>query len=756
MNAVGHFDIVGNVLDRFTRDILPNIKMQMPTAPQFLRAWQTFNTSLPKQIALANKTQNMELGVGTEPSWPATLIEQAQSEILPDFEAVGQEAMEIGRTINNINTSDQSPGTFQSTENTMEACIDWFCLSRAFLGNIPATQNLYKPLMHAGEIRVLHLKSGLADEPLVCSLRHVQLQDPQLRFEALSYCWGNEKSINSLDCDGTRQHIQFSLDTALRRLRLPNNTRIIWADAICINQNDPKEKGHQIQLMRQIYKRATRVIVSIDGYNTLYSSPAFQLVSDVVAHWLESRASTPSPRQHTFGHGMELSAHRWDSLIHLFSHAYWKRLWIVQEVVSSERAIVHWGHDKIAWTLIGLASTIIRNNGRLFAQFVRRSRAIGLSGAKEGLLNAYIIHRLSQADFDAPSLSFLDLIRLTLNFQVSHPLDRIYAILGLPCQYTGSDSYPFVRSDYMLTKERLYVIVALQILESHESPLDLLSAVYHAPKAVTCSILPNYKAIDTTFPSWVPRWDLKPNRSICGSHRPAQRFNASSGYDTGISFSLVRRVISPILLVSGIVLDTLSESFESSLLRPPNHLNPGLLKWFLEHGSNDAELLACTITACQDWYGRTLRTDADISSHIADFYALHRFHRSYFRWKAVRSNSLVTHGDRTNRTNRTIPVGGNGFRFLDATRNVCRDRTVHYSEGGLFALGSSLARKGDLLCIIFGASIPFILRPSSKGAYQLVGECYVHGCMFGESVSNWLSGKNPYNQRHHYRDFKLL
>ncbi|GKZ91882.1 hypothetical protein AnigIFM59636_004562 [Aspergillus niger] len=42
----------------------------------------------------------------------------------------------------------------------------------------------------------------------------------------------------------------------------------------------------------------------------------------------------------------------------------------------------------------------------------------------------------------------------------------------------------------------------------------------------------------------------------------------------------------------------------------------------------------------------------------------------------------------------------------------------------------------DKVCILFGCSVPVILRPLGKDTYELVGEAYVHGVMNGEVVKN--------------------
>ena len=50
---------------------------------------------------------------------------------------------------------------------------------------------------------------------------------------------------------------------------------------------------------------------------------------------------------------------------------------------------------------------------------------------------------------------------------------------------------------------------------------------------------------------------------------------------------------------------------------------------------------------------------------------------------------------------------------------------------GYIGLAPSRTTAGDLVCVIKGANVPFILRPTGEN-YFLVGECYCHGIMDGE------------------------
>jgi hypothetical protein len=56
-------------------------------------------------------------------------------------------------------------------------------------------------------------------------------------------------------------HVTVNLHTALLRLRNHAMQRVLWIDAICINQDDQEEKEHQIKAMADIYGNANRVVV---------------------------------------------------------------------------------------------------------------------------------------------------------------------------------------------------------------------------------------------------------------------------------------------------------------------------------------------------------------------------------------------------------------------------------------------------------------------------------------------------------------
>src|SRR5450432_2440442 len=111
------------------------------------------------------------------------------------------------------------------------------------------------------EIRLVHLEPGEDDGEIYCSMDYKSVQDPSLRYEALSYTWGDPKSTLDITVQGQTIPVTEDLWWALKYLRLPNAVRVIWVDAICINQRDIEERRKQVSLMRRIYSSAFRVLV---------------------------------------------------------------------------------------------------------------------------------------------------------------------------------------------------------------------------------------------------------------------------------------------------------------------------------------------------------------------------------------------------------------------------------------------------------------------------------------------------------------
>jgi len=63
--------------------------------------------------------------------------------------------------------------------------------------------------------------------------------------------------------------------------------------------------------------------------------------------------------------------------------------------------------------------------------------------------------------------------------------------------------------------------------------------------------------------------------------------------------------------------------------------------------------------------------------------------------------------------------------------------------------GPGETRVGDMLCVLLGGKLPVVLRPVQDGQVAFVGECYVHGIMWGEAMDALEEGF------YQVRDFEL-
>lgn len=100
-------------------------------------------------------------------------------------------------------------------------------------------------------------------------------------------------------------------------------------------------------------------------------------------------------------------------------------------------------------------------------------------------------------------------------------------------------------------------------------------------------------------------------------------------------------------------------------------------------------------------------------------------------------------GARDNRDNSVafINIGEGGFlsRFRDTTAPHAMARRLITTTKGHVGMGPLLAKKDDVVCILFGCSVPVVLRRVIEPGpcYEFVGECYLDGFMNGEAIRQW-------------------
>lgn len=314
-----------------------------------------------------------------------------------------------------------------------------------------ALENIYGHLLKPYGLRLLRLHgSESLYAPVHCSIEVTALDDPKAStYEALSYTWA--------DLDGDKRNcmpvfigpryqvllVTRNCHSALRSLRTRHD-RVVWVDAICINQHDPLERQFQVGLMPEIYTSAARVLVYLgEGRNS--SEKAMRLVA---AH----------PTSDEDGR---------EALTQLLRRPYFHRIWVIQEVAHARKASVTCGNETIHWT--SLCSAF-------------QSCKLDLNW-----INHFSVPIL--ASQNPPEL--LQLLINTRNSDCADPRDRVYGLVGL----VHPDEAKLFPVDYSLPVQHIYTGLAAYWARQPQGSLsfDFLSFAQTEKKI-------------SGLPSWVPDW----------------------------------------------------------------------------------------------------------------------------------------------------------------------------------------------------------------------------------------------------------
>jgi hypothetical protein len=117
-----------------------------------------------------------------------------------------------------------------------------------------------------GAIRLILLQPSYDLEAEIhCSLFTTTLRecedDIAEHYVALSYVWGSQVERSTIIIDGKPKSVTASLDCALRHVREDRRILRLWADGVCINQEDTEEKNQQVRQMDLVYSTANHTVI---------------------------------------------------------------------------------------------------------------------------------------------------------------------------------------------------------------------------------------------------------------------------------------------------------------------------------------------------------------------------------------------------------------------------------------------------------------------------------------------------------------
>lgn len=292
--------------------------------------------------------------------------------------------------------------------------------------------------------RLLRLHQGIQDDELTCNLFGALLHhDDLIQYEALSYTWGASATPKSVTVDGQKLAITENLHQALINLRRSYTDRILWIDAICIDQGSKKERSHQVAQMGDIYKQADRVIFFLG--RATYNTNAFMDCMSYVEQERSKYAYRSWARDDKLWMVVQeaiqekLNKHDIDilplGLEDLLNRSWFLRVWILQEVANAKNAIVCCGRKEIEASVFSIAPIIFDVSPSAHCQSV-----IDIMPGP-----------WRKNSWWSKNPSLYTLLSKFGGAQATEPRDLIYALRGVS---TDKES-PILTPDYNKSEERL-------------------------------------------------------------------------------------------------------------------------------------------------------------------------------------------------------------------------------------------------------------------------------------------------------------
>lgn len=544
-----------------------------------------------------------------------------------------------------------------------------------------------------------------------------------------------------------------NLEAGLRHLRTKDEVLVIWVDALCINQADILEKNVQLAQWTEIFARAKQVIAWL-GPSSENSQLAIKWIRDYGGRSHELNiGDAGGPRLISLLDALDVPgdgsvgqkamlfaadlreqlspANSWHadlitSFLKLFTRAYWSRLWIVQDIICASNLIFVCGEETVSDNALYNGLRLLRN----FAQYqnlkwnrmVQEPYFLRSSGASLASLASINISRpinmlkVRRVDYAAPLIQHLRTFRF---LNTTDPRDKVFALLGISRDAEALG----LRADYNQTCEQVYTNTARRLICA--GYMDVLSLVQF-PKMVP------------GLQSWVP--DL----SRTSYRAPLQQRSLERNGPPGSTR------LEPTFLTSATkerIIPRRENIIDSNMPLVLSGVRVSEIEHVGMHWKDEAGV------------GQWLHELQRLSNRIPDMNQTAEY-RVQAVWRAAVADQEIRQGARKPRlADEKVQIACKAFKDMDlkhvdektlrdvglsyyceGLQSVAKGRRPLLAAGGYLGIGPSETQPGDVVFVLLGADVPFIMR---RGSYesdrmQIVGEAYLHGVMDGEVME-----KNP-------------
>ncbi|USP73815.1 hypothetical protein yc1106_01089 [Curvularia clavata] len=614
-------------------------------------------------------------------------------------------------------------------------------------------------------IRLLRLLPGRLEDDILVELRPCSLADARDRYTTLSYTWGDADIVASrlVRCNGKLTSISENLFTALRTLRLRDRSLLLWADALCINQDDTLERTLQVGLMAEIYRNSKETVIWLGepaanedvGTDVLRSYASYEPLSQgtwtgdsrddelrkaylAEFNWynatglLTKRFSLDGtdPGPDIFGafcliqdfaegssypllkaldrekanalqrHGITGT---WSGLV--LANGHWQRVWIVQETVLSRKAMIRYGPLSAPWSMFARAATN-------YAQ-QRHAQCLDLSGTLQGqdILNQFSNFVLRIEDIrlqyhaGSNNGTILQLLWRYRPLEATEKRDKVFALLGLTTNWQG---LPPLLPDYTSDPAAVFTSTTVSNIQRAAS----LSVLAGDLEAVL-----NRKRLND-IPSWVMDWSLPCLSIEIERVNSLHMYNASAGRKGTVRFNLKAQLLD----VEAVYIDRVTIVGEVSRHTQISDTCAVIRSWnLLTKSSERSDSTYPSGGTYENAFWRTLVGDLIRTNPAPDN---HRGQEAYRRatpedYEASRAWSMWSRcisRDTLSRaaafSQRDLDEGISGIHY--ALKTATTSRRFFLTSSGYMGLGPKTTAEGDQVYIFKGSNIPFVVRPDQS------------------------------------------
>lgn len=570
------------------------------------------------------------------------------------------------------------------------------------------------------------LLPGERNSPILCTLSHEDWRSPSHSYEAVSYFWGNHLYTKTVQIDGKPLQITSNLESVLRHLRHDEGKepRRLWVDAICINQADGQERNQQVRQMFHIYHGAKQVNVWLgDGspdsdrglaFVNKMLGPCFESVgfscTDEQANvdskfWEEWDNGKDGDCWVAIDHLMTLRyAKYWSSIALLLCRPWWNRVWVIQELISAQKATVHCGTSSVPWPLLDMTIQMMLRNTKIDNLHSKRKQEIFHDAVEDAHGFAYErSHRILDG---IHSTDFVMLTQIIRYRKCQDPRDKVFSVISL----LSDDVQESFQPDYSQTVQTVYTRAVMSYIQ-YTGDLHILSSCCWEKQAS----IPN-------LPSWVPDWGRAFEMSYLGGYSADETEYSYSASGTSRATAEFSEDLQT-LTVSGLDIDIVKH----------NRLQETDDEFTYSHGQDTGQ--------GEPWCSWDVHAIA-AQLEKADQPVINRDHKASVL-KALFQTLIVDRDPILGRRGQKMRFAKQPSKlwpqplddFLAYVQLWSQQRTLIYSTRGYIGLAPSSTLPGDKICVLYGFYAPVILRPHPDNAYTFIGDAYIHALMDGEAVA---------------------